>query len=250
VNSSLSLKQIYGKLYKCYGPQHWWPADSPFEVIVGAIMTQSTAWTNVEKAIRNIKSTGKLTPEGLRRLPEKELAALIHPCGYYNVKARKLKAFVDWFGEQHGDSLEKMFYDDVNHVRKQLLQVYGIGEETADSILLYAGDKPVFVIDAYTRRIINRLGLAPENSLTFCSSPTRGEVKRKETDYHHSYADYQTLFMSNLPPDAAFFNEYHALLVRLGKEHCRKRPICEGCCLSEDCTGKTKNQISKTKNKN
>jgi endonuclease-3 related protein len=209
------LPDIYQKLFKRFGPQHWWPAEEPFEVIVGAILTQSTAWTNVDKAITNLKSAGKLSPRTLRLLPEAELAALIHPCGYYNVKARKLKAFVNWFGEQHGDSLQKLFSGEISHVRHQLLQVYGIGEETADSIILYAGNRPIFVIDAYTHRIIDRLGLAPEMK---------------------SYAAYQALFMSHLPPEVSLFNEYHALLVKLGKEHCRKRPLCEGCALNPEKT--------------
>jgi endonuclease-3 related protein len=205
------IPEIYRKLFKRFGPQQWWPAEEPFEVIVGAILTQATAWTNVEKAIANLKTAEKLSPQALRRLPETELAALIRPCGYYNVKARKLKAFAEWFGEQYGDSLEKMFSGDTDSLRHELLGVYGIGEETADSILLYAGNKPVFVIDAYTRRIIERIGIAPT------------------TD---SYKAYQMLFIYHLPSDAKFFNEYHALLVKLGKEYCRKRPACEGCCLN------------------
>jgi endonuclease-3 related protein len=205
------LTDIYRKLYERFGAQHWWPAQGPFEVIVGAILTQSTAWTNVEKAIANLKAAGKLSPKGLRQLPETELAALIHPSGYYNVKARKLKAFVNRFGEQYSDSLDKLFSGDIESVRGELLGVHGIGEETADSIILYAGNKPVFVIDAYTRRIIDRIGLSPGDN---------------------NYAGYQSLFMSNLPADAALFNEYHALLVNLGKIFCRKRPLCERCCLN------------------
>jgi endonuclease III related protein len=205
------LPDIYRRLFEHFGPQHWWPAQEPFEVIVGAILTQSTAWTNVEKAIANLKAAGKLSSKALRNIPEAELAALIHPSGYYNVKARKLKAFVNWFGERCDDSLDRLFPGDIESVRRELLEVHGIGEETADSILLYAGNKPIFFIDAYTRRIISRLGLSPEVD---------------------SYAAYQSLFMSNLPTDAALFNEYHALLVRLGKDFCRKRPLCEGCCLN------------------
>lgn len=218
-----TLSEIYRKLFTRYRPQHWWPADSPFEVIIGAILTQSTAWTNAEKAIANLKDADKLSPAALRHLPEKELAALIRPCGYFNVKARKLKAFVSWFGERYSDSFERMFSGEIDRLRQELLEIYGIGEETADSILLYAGSKPVFVIDAYTRRIIDRLGFSPERNI---------------------YAAYQALFMSHLPPDAALFNEYHALLVRLGKEHCRKLPLCEGCCLMGLCN---KTRASKIK---
>ena len=205
------LNDIYWRLFERYGPQHWWPAEEPFEVIVGAILTQSAAWTNVEKAIRNLKNAGKLSPGALRRLPEQELAGLIHPCGYYNTKARKLKAFVKWFGDKYNDSLQILFNNDIEKTRHQLLNVYGIGEETADSIILYAGNRPVFVIDAYTRRIIGRMGLAPQND---------------------TYSAYQAMFMENLRIDAGMFNEYHALIVRLGKETCRKQPLCQDCCLN------------------
>jgi endonuclease-3 related protein len=219
-----ALTDIYGRLYKRYGPQHWWPAEEPFEVIVGAILTQSAAWTNVEKAINNLKKADALTPEALRELPEPELARLIFPSGYYNVKARKLKAFTGWLGAKFNDSLEKLFILDTNGLRSQLLGVYGIGEETADSILLYAGNKPVFVIDAYTRRIIDRLGLAP--------SP-------------NAYSDYQKFFMAALPHDATLYNEYHALLVRLAKENCRKKPVCTACCLKNTLKKTRKSTISR-----
>jgi endonuclease III related protein len=210
-NLKPKLTDIYNRLYKTYGPQHWWPAETPFEMIVGAILTQSAAWSNVEKAICNLKQADALSPEALRRLPDAELAQFIYPSGYYNVKARKLKAFAEYLGENYGDNLEKLFRRGVNELRNELLSIYGIGEETADSILLYAGQKPVFVIDAYTRRIIDRLGL------------------RLSAD---KYADYQRLFMTALPPDIQLFNEYHALLVRLAKEACRKEPHCTGCCLN------------------
>ena len=211
INQQQIITHLYDRLYKTYGPQHWWPAETPFEMIVGAILTQSAAWTNVEKAIGNLKKAGALSPEALRRLPETELAQLVYPSGYYNVKARKLKAFADYFGGKYGDSLEKLFRRDLHELRNELLSVYGIGEETADSILLYAGNKPVFVIDAYTRRITSRLGIKPA------------------TD---TYADYQRLFMAALPPDTQLFNEYHALMVRLGKGACRKTPLCNLCCLN------------------
>ncbi len=215
-NRSLSqrLLDIYQRLMASYGPQHWWPAQEPFEVIVGAILTQSAAWTNVEKAIANLKSAGALSPEALRRLPVEELAALIHPCGYYNAKALKLKAFAHWLAENYTDSLENLFDQDVSLIRQQLLSVHGIGPETADSIILYAGQKPVFVVDAYTRRIISRLGLAPKSD---------------------SYEAYQKLFMCNLSPNVNLFNEYHALLVCLAKQVCRRLPVCEQCCLNSIC---------------
>jgi endonuclease III related protein len=208
------LLDIYHRLYERYGPQHWWPGDSPFDVMVGAILTQSTAWQNVEKGITNLKNAGVMSPLALSNTPIDELAQLIHACGYYNAKALKLKALVNWLHESCENILDKLFALDTDTLRQQLLDVHGIGPETADSILLYAANKPVFVIDAYTRRIINRLGLAPTKD---------------------DYNAYQALFMDNLPQNTELFNEYHALLVRLGKEACRKQPICSVCCLSEIC---------------
>ncbi len=207
------LLDIYQRLLLYYGPQHWWPGDEPFEIIVGAILTQSAAWTNVEKGIANLKMAKALSPQVLRNLSQFELAELIHSCGYYNAKSIKLKAFAKWFGERFDDSLERMFAGDTGPLREELLGVHGVGEETADSILLYAGNKPIFVIDAYTHRIIDRLGLKPKGG---------------------KYADYQNLFMNNLPHDTRMFNEYHALLVALGKNICRKsKPLCEECPLGE-----------------
>ncbi len=208
------LLSIYHRLIGCYGPQYWWPAKEPFEVIVGAILTQSAAWSNVEKAIANLKAAGALSPEALRRLTIPEIADLIYPCGYYNAKALKLKSFAQWLGEYYEDDLAKLFADNTKHLRQQLLSIHGVGEETADSIILYAAGKLIFVIDAYTRRIITRIGLAPDRN---------------------SYAAYQTLFMDNLPADTRLFNEYHALLVRLGKTVCRNHPICQQCCLNDIC---------------
>ena len=213
-NTNKTLLEIYQRLFECYGLQHWWPGDSPFEVMVGAILTQSAAWQNVEKAIFNLKNAGVMSPTALRNIPTDKLAQLIHPCGYYNAKALKLKALVDWLGASCGDNLDKLFAIDIGTLRQQFLAIHGIGPETADSILLYAGNKPVFVIDAYTRRIISRLGLTQEKDL---------------------YNNYQDLFMNNLPQNTALFNEYHALLVRLGKDACRKQPICDRCCLLEIC---------------
>jgi endonuclease-3 related protein len=215
INKKRQLLEIYNCLFTRYGPQCWWPGEEPFEVIVGAILTQSAAWTNVEKGILNLKKAGMLTPQALRNLSHEELAGLIHSCGYFNAKAVKLKAFAEWFGERFDDSLEKMFAVETFSLREELLEVHGVGEETADSILLYAGNKPIFVIDAYTRRVIDRLGLRPDGS---------------------QYGDYQSLFMENLPLDARMFNEYHALFVALGKNHCLKnKPLCQECCLRGMC---------------
>jgi len=211
---SQQLQKIYRRLLDACGPQHWWPAEEPFEVMVGAVLTQSVAWRNVEKAITNLKEAGALSPQALRRLGLPEIASLIRPCVYYNVKARKLKALVEWFEKYCRDDLNEMFAIDTGELRRQLLSVWGIGEETADSIVLYAAEKPVFVIDAYTRRIIDRIGLAVDGS---------------------SYGAYQSLFMDNLPADVKLFNEYHALLVCLGKNICRSRPLCRQCCLKDIC---------------
>lgn len=208
------LLDIHNRLFATYGPQHWWPADEPFEVMVGAILTQSTAWRNVEKAIANLKAASALSPAALRSLDLSEIAALIRPSGYYNAKARKLKALVEWLGDSYGDDIARMSAQGTDKLRCQLLSVYGVGLETADSIILYVANQPVFVIDSYTRRIIGRLGLAPG---------------------HESYQAYQTLFMNNLTVDAKLFNEYHALLVQLGKKFCRKLPLCAQCCLSGLC---------------
>jgi len=208
------LPDIYHRLMARYGPQHWWPAEQPFEVIVGAILTQSAAWRNVERAIANLKAAKALSPEALRRLSLPEVATLIYSSGYYNAKALKLKSLASWLGKYYDDNLNKLFIGDIDRLRQQLLSVHGIGQETTDSIILYAAHKPVFVIDAYTRRIINRIGLAPDSN---------------------SYTVYQALFMDNLPGDAGLFNEYHALLVCLAKDVCRSRPLCRQCCLSSIC---------------
>ncbi len=183
-------------------------------MIVGAILTQATAWSNVEKAITNLKAAKALSPEALRRLPLPDVAALIHPCGYYNAKALKLKSLASWLGDCYKDDLDKLFANSIDDLRQQLLSVHGIGQETADSIILYGANKPIFVIDAYTRRIINRIGLAPESN---------------------SYTAYQTLFMHGLPTDSELFKEYHALLVCLAKNVCRSRPLCQQCCLNDTC---------------
>ncbi len=214
---SQTLLNIYQRLMTQYGPQHWWPAQEPFEVIAGAVLTQSANWGNVEKAIANLREAKALSPRVLRHMPLSDIARLIRSCGYYNAKALKLNSFASWLGKHYDDNLDKLFDGNIDHIRQELLSIYGIGQETADSIILYAGNKPVFVIDAYTRRIINRLGLAPTRD---------------------SYAGYQAFFMSNLPPDTRLFNEYHALLVSLAKNVCRPQPLCQQCCLNDICQGK------------
>ena len=209
-----ALLAIYSRLYDAYGSQEWWPGDSPFEVIAGAILTQSAAWANVEKALANLKAANALFPEGIAALPEAELAQLIRPSGYFNAKARKLKALVHLLNERFAGDLDRMLATPVNELRPALLAAHGIGPETADSILLYAAAQPVFVIDAYTRRTFLRLGLLPQAD---------------------NYEGWQRLFMGALPADATLFNEYHALIVRHGKDVCRKQPLCGGCALASIC---------------
>ena len=210
-----ALLDIYRRLYDSYGRQYWWPADAPFEVIIGAILTQSTAWTNVEKAIANLKAADALDPQSIHRIPIEELARLIRPSGYYNAKALKVKAFVERLCTKYSGDLDELFTLDTDSLRRELLSIHGVGDETADSIILYAARRPVFVIDAYTRRILNRLGLAPAKD---------------------SYTAYQELFSDNLPSAEKLFNEYHALLVRHGKQVCKKAPLCNDCCLRSMCS--------------
>jgi endonuclease-3 related protein len=210
-----SLKDLFERLLVRYGPQRWWPGDDrPFVVVVGAILTQAAAWTNVEKALRNLGQAGALTPQGLLRLPETELARLVYPAGYYNAKARKLKAFAEMLHGRCSGRLESLFGLPLAGLRRALLETHGIGPETADDIILYAAGRPIFVVDGYTRRILSRLGLRPA-----------GET----------YDAWQSFFMDRLPPDVPLFKEYHALLVRHGKETCRREPLCAGCCLLEVC---------------
>ncbi|TAN42449.1 MAG: endonuclease III domain-containing protein [Nitrospirae bacterium] len=204
------LQQIYRRLSGHFGPQHWWPGDTPFEVAVGAILTQNTNWGNVEKAIRNLKKAGKLHAQTLHAMPAEELAILIRPAGYYNIKAKRLKNFITLLSGEYGGSMKKMAAEQLPDIRKKLLAVNGIGPETADSILLYALDKPVFVIDAYTKRVLSRHNIM---------------------DHDASYDEFQGLFHKGLRQDLQLFNEYHALFVRLAKEHCWTRPLCGGCPL-------------------
>ena len=208
------LTDIYDRLHAAYGPQHWWPGDSAFEIIAGAILTQSAAWANVELALANLKAASALCPEGIAAMTEGELAEVIRPSGYYNAKAHKLKAFVNLLEDEFDGDLKQLLSVPAAELRSLLMATHGIGPETADSILLYAAGRPVFVIDAYTRRTFSRLGLAPE-------------VNR--------YDGWQTLFGDSLPSDANMFNEYHALIVRHGKQVCRKRPLCHACPLSVIC---------------
>ncbi len=205
------LLGIYKRLFDHFGPQSWWPADDAFEVIVGAILTQNTAWRNVEKAIYNLKEEGLLNPSGLHGLSLEQLASLIRPSGFYNVKANRLKAFLDLLFNDYKGDLDIMFSEEGSRLRERLLGVKGIGEETADSMLLYAGGVPIFVVDSYTKRIL---------------------FMHKIISSASDYREVQQIFMKWLPHDPQLFNEYHALIVKVGKDFCKKKPLCERCPLS------------------
>ena len=203
------LLSLFHRLHKAFGPRHWWPADSPFEVVVGAILTQNTAWRNVKKALSNLKTEGLLTPHCLNKLPTQQLAGLIRPAGYYNMKAKRLKHFLRFLYDQTGGNLDRLLARELLPLRSQLLSVNGIGPETADSILLYAGNRPSFVVDAYTKRVLFRHRVIPEDV---------------------SYDETRDFFMDCLEPHVPTFNEFHALLVHLGHRYCLKRnPKCGQC---------------------
>lgn len=206
------MQDIYDRLYRRFGPQHWWPGDTPFEIIIGAILTQNTNWSNVKKAIDNLKKNNLLTPEKLYRLDIAELAELIHPAGYYNIKAGRLKSFLNRLFEKFDGDLDRLLSLSTDRLREELLSIKGIGPETADSICLYAFNKPVFVVDAYTGRILGRHRLL---------EPGAG------------YEEIRMLFESTLPKEPPLYNEYHALLVRLGKDFCKTKPQCGGCPLED-----------------
>ena len=207
------LTEVYRHLLNAFGPQHWWPGETPFEVIVGAILTQNTSWQNVERAIRNLLDADLLDPHALYDVPVEELEGLIQPAGYFRVKARRLRSLLEFLIEQYDGSLDAMFQTNLPELREQLLGVHGIGPETADSILLYAGGLPSFVVDAYTHRILARHGWI---------------------DFDADYHQIQDYIQGELPQEVPLYNEYHALLVRLGKDYCRKtNPKCEECPLRE-----------------
>jgi endonuclease III related protein len=206
------LMNIYRKLYQAYGPRYWWPAETSFEVMVGAILTQNTSWRNVEKAIQKLKGKGVLNPEGIHDLKKTQLASLIKSSGYYRIKTDRVKAFVNFLFEEFDGDLKRMGRERLGELREKLLGVNGIGPETADSILLYGLKKSIFVVDAYTKRILSRHKMILENT---------------------AYEEVQKLFMEHLPLDEKLFNEYHALLVHLGKTVCKKIPRCDICPLRD-----------------
>jgi endonuclease-3 related protein len=206
------LLQAYEHLLDAFGPQHWWPGESPFEIMVGAMLVQNTAWRNVERAISNLREADLMEPRALYAVPQEELAELIRPAGYFQVKARRLRHLLKFLVDEYDGSLQQMFHTDVATLREQLLAIHGIGPETADAILLYAGGLPTFVVDTYTHRVLARHGWIGY-----------------EADYH----EIKDCFESALPADRALYNEYHALLVRVGKEFCRRTaPRCDTCPLA------------------
>jgi len=203
--------EIYTTLYNHYGPQNWWPAESPLEMVVGAILTQNTSWKNVAKAITCLKAVNLMTIESLSGSSNEELAGCIRSAGYYNLKAKRLRNLLNMLCQEFEGSLQRLLEEELCSCREKLLQVNGIGEETADSILLYACGHPIFVVDTYTHRVFSRHNLLEEEC---------------------TYGDIQERFMDNLPEDAQLFNEYHALIVRVAKEYCKKtNPLCSDCPL-------------------
>ena len=205
------LKDMYKRMFSFFGHQNWWPADTPLEVMIGAILTQNTNWKNVEKAISNLKERGLLDMLKLYEISEEELSILIRPAGYFKIKAKRIKNLISYIVENYNASLKDFFSLTTDTLRDELLSIKGIGSETADSILLYAAHRPVFVVDAYTFRIMKRHNIIWDDI---------------------SYEELQELFMKNLPPDEQLFNEFHALIVRTGKCFCKKNPLCSACPLN------------------
>lgn len=209
-STSQRLMQMFENLLAHFGPQRWWPAETELEMMVGAVLTQNTNWKNVEKALMNLKKENVLSLHKLSTLSTSEVAALIRPAGYFNIKAKRLKNLIDFIVEHYQAELSLFLKEETQALREGLLSVRGIGPETADSILLYAVRRPVFVVDTYTHRIMTRHGM---------------------TDEQMSYHELQALFMDHLPEDTALFNEFHALLVNTGKDYCRRKPLCHICPL-------------------
>lgn len=210
-NLHKKLLDLYHQLQTEHGTLKWWPADTPFEVALGAILTQATAWRNVEKALDNLKAANAFTPKQIHAVSQDELEELLHPSGYFRMKAKKVRAFVEHIVQR---PMQEMFKQDVPELREELLSIYGVGPETADSIILYAAEKPSFVVDTYTYRLLSRLGWV-------------------EGNFH--YERLRSLFMDNLPHEVELFNEYHALIVRHGARVCQKTPECQACGLQSVC---------------
>ncbi|MCP4266998.1 MAG: endonuclease III domain-containing protein [Candidatus Brocadiaceae bacterium] len=210
MNKTKILTEIYDSLFRSFGKQYWWPGDTGFEVVIGAILTQNTNWSNVEKAIKNLKTAKIFTPKKLHEINQDKLAELIKPSGYFNVKAKRLKHFIEWLFINYNGSLSKLFKQDFVTLREQLLSVNGIGKETADSIILYAAEKPTFVVDTYTKRVLVRHGLITED---------------------YDYDAIKEIFETNLPKEVPLYNEYHALIVMVGKYYCKPIMRCKECPL-------------------
>jgi endonuclease-3 related protein len=206
------LKEMYHLLLTHFGPQRWWPGETAFEIMVGAVLTQNTSWKNVEKALENLKKKALLSLESIKALPTPELAETIRSVGYFNIKAKRLKNLINFIVDRYDADLSLFLVEGTETLREALLSVKGIGPETADSILLYAVGRPIFVIDAYAYRILRRHG---------------------EIDEQVTYDELQALFMDHLPEDHGLFNEFHALIVRTGKAHCRRKPRCSHCPLNQ-----------------
>jgi endonuclease-3 related protein len=214
-NPAERLIDIFNRLADHFGPLHWWPAETPFEVVVGAILTQNTAWRNVELAIVALKEAGVLSTRGLLGVGREELEKLIRPAGFFRQKAERLQLFVAYLRQHYAGDLGALLEGPLDAVRNELLTLKGVGPETADSILLYAGERPSFVVDAYTRRLLTRLGLLEGNE---------------------KYAEIRSLFMDHLPHSSELYNEYHALIVEQCKVYCRVKPLCSDCPLKSVCT--------------
>lgn len=242
------LRQYYHTLYSAWGPQHWWPAETRFEVIVGAYLTQNTTWTNVELALANLRSARVLSVEGIRALPLRRLQRLIRPSGYFRQKAARLKTFVAFLDQQHSGSLDQLLAQPTDKLREELLSLNGVGPETADSILLYAGNHPVFVVDAYTRRMLDRHRILPENTdyeeiRELFQRALAPVAQQQELDPANAVLQLDAGIRGAAHPPSAMstaartaqaqvYNEMHGLIVGVGKHYCRKsKPVCEACPL-------------------
>ena len=230
MSSARQILRIYRRLAQAYGPLHWWPARSRFEVIAGAFLTQNTSWKNVEQALRNLRRAGILNMQGIRQVANAELEQLIRPSGYFRQKSARLKTFVAYADERYGGSLSRMFSQPVEDLRDQLLKLNGVGRETADAILLYAGKLPVFVVDSYARRIFERHGILPAGAKY---EEIRGEVE-------------SALGKNGVSERAEHFNEFHALIVEAGKRHCGSVAKCDGCPLQPLLPAKFGGQVQRS----
>jgi len=210
VDPAEQLMTLYERMLRHFGPQHWWPGESPLEIMIGAVLTQNTNWSNVERAVKNLRRENLINIEKLVKIDQSALAELIRPAGYFNIKAKRLRSLIDFVWREYEGDLDRFFNLPIDQLRENLLSVNGVGRETADDIVLYAAGKPTFVVDAYTYRIMVRHRLIAEDD---------------------DYEAIKEMFETHLPTDVALFNEYHALLVATGKNFCRKLARCEGCPL-------------------